>query len=329
MITYIISTFLIGLIFIKLSKMVAIKYDIVDRPNSSVKTHTKVTPYLGGLGIIATFFVSFLLFNTYEMNMKNIIELVALLAMFILGVSDDRFNLSIQIRLIVQFIIAISLVLVGDTLALTGIFPIDLVFTVFGIIFLMNAMNILDILDGLAAGITAIILGAFLILNSFSTGNEFYIFMSIIYITTLVSFLIYNFNPASIFMGDAGSTVLGLFIAIIAINTFNNSTDVSFKFASFIAMSVPIFEVIYVSILRLKKGMSPMHGSKDHFALRKRIMGHSIKETVLLAYGITFMTLITAYIAIDLPLEKLLIMSFGVIVSFIIFGYTLIKVKID
>ena len=75
--------------------------------------------------------------------------------------------------------------------------------------------------------------------------------------------------------------------------------------------------------------MSPMKGSKDHFALRKRILGHSVKESVILAYGITFMTLIASYIAIGLPVEKLWIMLIATVISFIIFGYTLIKVKID
>jgi len=329
MLIQILITFILGLVFVKFAKIVAIKYDIVDRPNSAVKTHTKVTPYLGGLGIILTFYVSFFIFNSFEYTIKHIVELGVLGIMFILGVSDDKFDLSIRFRWIIQFIVAFSLMAVGNVLNLTGIFPLDILFTLIGILFMINAMNILDILDGLAAGITVIILGAFIIINSMLVGNEFYIFISMIYIVTLLAFLVYNFNPASIFMGDAGSTVLGTFLAIIFINTYNNASDVSFQFASFIALAIPIFEVFYVSILRLKKGMNPMKGSKDHFALRKRILGHSIKESVILAYGITLMTLIAAYITIGLPLEKLIIISFAIVVSFIIFGYTLIKVKID
>lgn len=329
MITQLITTFMLGLIFVQFSKKIATKYDIVDRPNSAIKTHTKITPYLGGLGIVLTFFTSFILFNSFDLNLKYSVELIALFTMFILGFLDDKHDLGLRIRWFVQFGVAFALMAVGNVLDLTGIFLLDVIFTTIGILFMINAMNILDILDGLSSGITSIILGSFLILNSFIIGNEFYIFISIIYITSLISFLVYNFNPASIFMGDAGSTVLGLFLAIVFINTYNNAPDISFHFAAFFALSIPIFEVFYVSILRLKKGMSPMKGSKDHFALRKRVMGHSIKETVLLAYGITFMTMITTYITIGQSFDKLLIMSLGVVISFIIFGYTLAKVKID
>ena len=329
MITQLIVTFILGLIFVQMSKKIAIKYDIVDRPNSAIKTHTKITPYLGGLGIILTFFTSFLIFNPIELNTKHIIELFSLFAIFILGFFDDKNGLKITTRLVIQIIIAICLISTGNILHLTDIAILDIVITTIGILFMINAMNILDILDGLSSGITSIILGSFLILNSFITGNEFYMFISIIYITSLIAFLVYNFNPASIFMGDAGSTVLGLFLAIVFINTYNNSPDISFHFAAFFALAIPIFEVFYVSILRLKKGMNPMKGSKDHFALRKRLMGHSVKETVILAYGITFMTMITTYMAIGQSFDKLLIMSLGVVISFIIFGYTLAKVKID
>jgi len=321
--------FILGLFFVELSKKIAIKYNIVDKPNSAVKTHTKATPYLGGLGIILTFYISFFIFNTYKIDNKHLIELLSLFIMFILGLLDDKYNLSIKTRWIVQFAIAFSLIAVENVLNLTGIYIVDFIFTLIGILFMINAMNILDILDGLASGIAIIILSSFLIINSFIGGNEFYSFISIIYIIALLAFLVYNFNPASIFMGDAGSTVLGLFLAIIFINTFNTTDDSSIKFSSFIALSVPIFEVFYVSILRLKKGINPMKGSKDHFALRKRIMGHSVKETVILSYGITLMTLVASYIVIGEPFFKQIVIFTSVVISFIIFGYILSKIKID
>lgn len=321
--------FVVGLFFILISKKIAISLDIVDRPNSSIKTHTKTTPYLGGLGIIATLFFGIFLFREeLEFSSKFIVELGSILLIFILGFLDDKYNLSVLLRLITQFIITISLISVGNILIFTNNFYIDFIVTIIGIIFMINAMNILDILDGLSSGITIIILlSLILILSNFNETT--YLLFSTIYIVALLSFLVFNFNPASIFMGDSGSTVLGLVIAIVFINTYNQSDEISHKLSSLIALSVPIFEVIYVSILRLKKGMSPMKGSKDHFALRKRIMGHSVKESVLLSYGVTFLTLITSYIVYDLSLTKAVIVTFGVIMSFSIFGYILSKVKID
>ncbi len=326
MLNYIII-FLFGLFFVFLSKKIAIKFDIVDRPNSSIKTHTKITPYLGGLGIILTFYIGIGI-EELQFEAKNFIELFAIFSIFLLGLFDDKLNLSVLMRLLVQLTIAIILISVGDILVLTNNFYFDFIFTLIGIMFMINAMNILDILDGLSSGITIIILLNFILILSYYDINT-YITFSIIYIISLLSFLVYNFNPASIFMGDAGSTVLGLFLAIIFINTYNSSEELSHNLASIIALSVPIFEVIYVSILRVKKGKNPMHGSKDHFALRKRIMGHSIKETVILSYSITFLTLIASYITIGLEQDKAIVIFLGVILSFIIFGYTLSKIKID
>jgi len=102
MITQLIITFILGLLFVQFSKKIAIKYDIVDRPNSAIKTHTKVTPYLGGLGIILTFFTSFLIFNPVELNIKHMVELISLFAIFMLGFLDDKNGLKITTRLIVQ-----------------------------------------------------------------------------------------------------------------------------------------------------------------------------------------------------------------------------------
>lgn len=329
MLTTILTTFVIGIIFVQLSKIIAIRYDIVDKPDSNIKTHTKITPYLGGLGIILTFYLSFFIFNSSDFIVKYFIELLSIAGIFLLGLFDDKFKLSIRLRLAIQIFIALLLLFAGNILNITGVLGVDSMLTLFIIIFMINAMNILDILDGLAAGITVIILGTFVIINSLYTGNEFYIFISLIYSVTLVSFLMYNFNPASIFMGDAGSTVLGLFLVIVFINTYNLNEELSHQLASIIALSLPIFEVIYVSVLRLKKGKSPMHGSKDHFALRQRMMGHSVKETVILAYGTTFLTLLTAYVTLGLNNSKAVVIFCGVILSFIIFGYILSKIKID
>jgi len=324
----IMSTFLFGIFFVKISQIIAIKFDIVDRPDSHIKSHKYVTPYLGGLGVILTFFLSFFIFNNYEIELKNTIELLSLFSIFLLGLVDDKYNLSIKTRLFIQSLIVVTLLSTGNIAHLSNIPAFDLAFTFIGIIFLINAMNILDILDGLMSGILIIILIGLITLNTVMASNDFYIFLSAILIVTLISFLVYNFNPSSIFLGDAGSTFSGLFLAIIFINTINSSTHVSFTFSAFIALSIPIFELFYVSILRIRKGISPLHGSKDHFAIRKIIMGHSVREVVLLTYLITLLTIMASYISIGQSLENLLIITTGILITFFIFGYSLSKIKI-
>lgn len=320
--------FIVGLIFLFFTKKIAIKFNILDRPNTAVKTHIKSTPYLGGLGVILTFYFGILIMHDIHFETKHYIELTAIFALFILGLFDDIFNLSVLRRLFVELTIAIVLISVGDILIVTNNFYFDSIFTLIGIIFMINAMNILDILDGLSSGITIIILLNF-ILILLNYNNTTYITLSIIYIVSLLSFLVYNFNPASIFMGDSGSTVIGLFLAIVFINTYNESKELTHNLASIIALSIPIFELIYVSILRVKKGKNPMHGSKDHFALRIKTMGYTVKETVILSYMLTLLTLMVSYITFALNDSKALVIFLVVVFSFVVFGYILSKVKID
>ena len=322
-------TFSLGLLFVKIAQIVAIKFDIVDRPDSHIKTHAFVTPYLGGLGVISTFMVSFYIFNDQELSLKNFVELFSLFSIFLLGALDDKFSLSVKTRLLWQSIIVFFLLYFGNILHLTNIIYIDSLITFFGIITLINAMNILDILDGLMSGIAIIILITLAIINSHSIGNEYYTLLSIIYLVGLSSFLMFNFNPSSIFLGDGGSTMTGLFIAIIFINTVNFSSEVSVGAASLIAISLPLFELCYVSVLRLRKGVSPFIGSKDHFPLRKKIMGHTVKEVAITCYGLTFLTSIAAYLAIFQTFENLVILLIGIVIAYTIFGFNLSKIKIN
>ena len=145
----------------------------------------------------------------------------------------------------------------------------------------------------------------------------------------LASFLIFNFNPASIFMGDAGSTFLGLFIVIMFINSFNTVQWISYRISTCMAISVPLFEMIYVIILRTRKGLNPMMGSKDHFPLRLHFMGFTVKQAVLISYFVTVTSCLAAFIVLDKKPAFIIGISLFLLTGFISFGWYLSKVSVD
>lgn len=300
-------------------RWLAIKLQIVDAPTTSVKTHTKTTPYLGGIAILFSGLLGLLVFQEGDLQNKQILEIVALLVISILGLLDDKFGLSIGIRWVFQLFTVALLIGAGNILGLTDNYTVNVCFTCFGILFMINAMNILDIMDGLAGGLTTIMLIGFVLLNNELAINSYYSELSSIFIFALLGFLIFNFNPAKIFMGDCGSTTLGVLLSILFINTYNLSPTEGGKASAFILLTLPIFEVVFVSIIRIKKGLNPMHGSKDHFALRLRFMGYSIKQSVLIAYVLCAFCVLMAYFAISLSgtsLIQLLVVLIFFVISF-------------
>lgn len=310
-------------------RKLAIKLGIVDAPTTKVKTHTKTTPYLGGIAILFSGLLGLLFFQDSPLQDKQFIEIGALLVISLLGLVDDKFGLSIQIRWVFQALTVCLLIYSGNILNFSDNNTINIAFTCFGILFMINAMNILDIMDGLAGGLTTIMLAGFVLLNTSLSINPYYTDLSTFFIFSLLGFLIFNFNPAKIFMGDCGSTTLGVLLSILFINTFNACPTDGGKVSAFILLALPIFEVIFVSIIRIKKGLNPMHGSKDHFALRLRFMGFSIRQSVLIAYMLCIICVATAYFAIPLQGLSLIILTAALAFSFLSFGKTMSKVVVQ
>jgi UDP-GlcNAc:undecaprenyl-phosphate GlcNAc-1-phosphate transferase len=322
-------TFVFGVIAVKLSRVLAINTGFVDHPDTAVKTHQKSTPYLGGLGIFTTFIISSVFFLNHSLDVSLIIELSCLAFVFFLGLLDDRYALSVHSRLISHCLVASILIFNGNIMSVFGYQWANILFTFGGIILMINAFNILDILDGLAAGISIIIISTLcLILSEISPSNA-YFYLGLFFAVSLMAFLVFNFNPAKIFMGDAGSTLIGLFISIMCIKVFNQSPGGSFKAGSLFAVSIPVFEVFYVSCLRIRKGLNPMMGSKDHFPLRIRKMGFSIKQTVLLCYFITLCSSIFSLIAIGKSFIFVFLSGVFLLVGYLGLGIFLAKVKVE
>ena len=161
------------------------------------------------------------------------------------------------------------------------------------IVLMINAFNFLDNMDGLSAGI-AVITSSILFIATALNGQIFIGGLAIVFIGTLLGFLVFNFPPAKIFMGDAGSLVIGFFVALLSLRTtyYNQAQSGSWYpvFVPLVVMAVPLYDFISVTFLRMCQGKSPFVGDTQHFSHRIKKHGLSDTQTVLTLYLATFCT---------------------------------------
>ena len=213
----------------------------------------------------------------------------------LLGIYDDLVQLMPLTKFMGQLFSSILCVLLGlkTTIFLTPV--INYVFSVFWILFIVNALNFIDVCDGLAASICAI---TFLLIGVLSHEPRISCFL-IAGVT--IGFLFFNFPKASIFLGDAGSHLLGFLLAAVGIvGTEDFSPFDSIIWMLFIAI-VPVFELLFITIVRIKKGKQWWKGSPDHFSLRMQAVGFERWHVDVIA---TLIAAIFVGIAFTLPYVK-------------------------
>lgn len=227
--------------------------------------------------------------------------LLAMLAMHLLGLIDDRKALGPYSKLLAQLAIVTGLVLASDDLRLLtalGTIP-SILLTIFWIVAITNAFNFLDNMDGLSAGIAAVCTVAFLV-AALWIGQWFVAGTLALLLGALLGFLCFNFSPASIFMGDSGSLLIGLMLGILTVRTTFLPPDKPWGagwyavFAPVIVLAVPLYDLIVVSLIRLSRGKSPFVGDTNHFSHRLVARGMSRRTAVLCLYLITAATAVAA-----------------------------------
>ena len=244
--------------------------------------------------------------------------LLAMLGIHLLGLWDDRRALGPWIKLAIQLGIITALIVAMEILArhtpslrlriLTaldqrlGLGPIpSIVLTVLWIGGITNAFNFLDNMDGLSAGIAAVCATAFLI-TALSIQQYFVAGMLAMLLGSLLAFLCFNFPPASIFMGDSGSLLIGFVLGILTVRTtyLPPGLDIASGwyalFAPVIVLALPLYDFIVVSAIRISRGKSPFVGDTNHFSHRLVARGMSRRTAVLCLYLITAATSIAAII---------------------------------
>jgi UDP-GlcNAc:undecaprenyl-phosphate GlcNAc-1-phosphate transferase len=249
----------------------------------------------------------------------------AALCMHLLGLRDDRKAMGPWSKLILQLSIITALVLLNPEIrALTFLGnPLSILVTILWIGAVTNAFNFLDNMDGLSAGVAAVCTAAFLI-ATLSIQQWFVAASLSLLLGSLLGFLCFNFSPASIFMGDSGSLVIGLLLGTLTVRTTFLPPGTAFGagwyavFAPVIVLAVPLYDLVVVSAIRLMRGKSPFVGDTNHFSHRLVSRGMSRRTAVLCLYLITAATAVaaiilahapTAFVAILVFLQTLLILG--------------------
>lgn len=286
----IVIPFLFVALFMPIIKRTAIHINALDIPNKR-KVHKVPIPRLGGLGIYAGFLLGYMLFGYESIQMNSI--LIGSFIIIMIGIIDDINSVPAKYKFIGQLIAASIVTFYGqitlNDLSAFGIYinfgNLNQIITTIFIVAIMNCMNIIDGLDGLAGGISAIyflMIGIIAIIFN-STGLD--MILSFIMLGATLGFLIHNFYPASIFMGDSGSLFLGYIISIISLLGYKNVTFTSFIIPIFL-LAIPIMDTLFAIIRRLLKHESIAMPDKSHLHHQLLKLNFSIKKAVLIIYAV-------------------------------------------
>lgn len=285
------ASFLVSLVLVPICKKVSIHINALDYPNER-KVHKHPMPRLGGLAFYLSFLICYMIFGNITTQMLSIV--IASFVIILFGIVDDINPLKARYKLIGQIIAACIIVFYGNiVLKEAYIFNYYLTFgslspylTIFFILACINAINLIDGLDGLSSGISSIYfltVAIIAVLTNRLGGLD--IILSIIMSGATLGFLVYNFPPAKIFMGDTGSQFLGFIVAIIALIGFKNITFNSLV-VPIVILAIPIFDTLFAIIRRTLKGESIGTPDKEHFHHQLLKMRFSTRTTVLIIYAI-------------------------------------------
>jgi UDP-GlcNAc:undecaprenyl-phosphate GlcNAc-1-phosphate transferase len=280
-----ITYFTVGLLT-PVMKKVAISKKILDTPISAHKSHTQAVPYLGGVAIlIGVVLVSYSALIPDGLTRNNFWLATSVLApavvMGLVGLWDDIKNLPPLPRFIGQsiagLVVAILLVISKNVANPTGSTYIDVIITAIWVVGICNSINFFDNLDGGAAG-TVAISAIFLTYLALRNGQSFIAALAIVVAGGTLGFLIWNRTPARIYMGDAGALFLGVLLATLTIRL---NPDTKTQVASFatpiLLLAIPILDTSVAVFSRLRRGISPFQGGKDHLSHRLIRLGISRK----------------------------------------------------
>jgi len=271
----------------------AYRIGAVDEPRERGLSHSAM-PRLGGIAIFVGVLVSAILFLPMDGNFGAIIAGAAVIT--VVGALDDIFELSAPLKLGGQVAAALIPVLEGvrvQSFTLPLIHRVELgdvgiPLTVLGIVLIMNVVNFSDGIDGLAAGVCAIAAAAFVVI-AFDLERANAAVLSAIIAGAALGFLVHNFHPATVFMGDCGSNLLGLLLACVAVEGTLKTQSVIALVLPLVVLAVPFLDTTFVVLKRLKYRKPVYQADREHFHHRMDRIGFSTRRTVLYLYAWTLM----------------------------------------
>lgn len=286
-----IGSLFLGLVFTFLVKKLALRIGILDQP-SERKIHQRPIPLWGGLAVYLAYCIPILAFAFKEaVNMKSL--LFGGLPVLLIGLLDDIKPVSGMIKFILLIILTAWLSKYGIIVKISGFYPLNLLVTVLWIVGITSAFNAIDNMDGLACGVSGIIALLFFIVALTSRQWSFGL-LSCAIGGAVLGFSPFNFYPAKIFLGNGGSLFLGFTLGTIAIMGVWSSNPVIAYAIPLLIMAIPIFDIVYVVLLRYKEGLTPSikeiidYCGKDHLSHRLMALGLGQRQVVVLLYLLSF-----------------------------------------
>lgn len=282
-----------ALLIVALMKIAHSKKILLDIPNNR-SSHHKATPKVGGIAIFFLLSCSAIIYP--EFLTYHLLSVFAILLVFTIGVVDDFLDLSPYPKFFVMIISSLMVIYDGYTISSLGTYfgtattlgILTIPFTVFAIVGFTNAMNLIDGLDGLSGSVSAVILAGFTYIG-YIHNDITVLYLSSILLLGVIIFLLFNLNPAKIFLGDSGALLVGFTVSIIGVKLLDYISPTSVFFLT----GIPILDTLYVMVNRVLNKKSPFKADKTH--LHHNILRHTqdAKKTVqILALSQVMFTLI-------------------------------------
>lgn len=313
-------------IVLRVAYPLALKYRFVDSPNER-KAHKGEVPLIGGIGMFLGFMIAFLFFEPDLKHSWAFLMVSTLL--FIVGVMDDRHNISVRLRFFLQMIAVLLMtssanVMVTDLGDLFSMGNLNLAnwaipFTVIATIGSLNATNMIDGIDGLAGSTSLICFLAVLVL--YSMAGEMAI-KPLLFVAVLIPFIYRNLRKGSkVFMGDGGATFLGLGVAWVLVDATQGENAVMNPITALWLFAIPLIDMWAIMYRRVRKGQSPFMADRDHLHHIFLRAGYSDRATLntMSLLALVFATMGVLGEVFDIP-EWLMFAGFILVLSFYIWG---------
>ena len=285
--------FLVSLLIAAIStpffRNLALKQKILDTPNSERKIQRTAVPYLGGFGIaLAVVLTTFVAITFSEATSENYFLALSVLApaivLGLIGFIDDKKHLTPLSRFIAQtfagVFTALVLILTNTVGNPTNSVFLDVLLTIIWVVGICNAINFFDNMDGAAGGISALSGFGFAVIG-LQNGQYFVAAFGLVLSGACVGYLFWNWNPAKIYMGDAGALFIGIILAALAVRVDPVSVSgIGAFFVPICVLALPILDTTTVVIDRLRRKVSPFEGGLDHLSHRLRRKGLSVRQSV-------------------------------------------------
>jgi UDP-GlcNAc:undecaprenyl-phosphate/decaprenyl-phosphate GlcNAc-1-phosphate transferase len=313
------SSFILAALVTPIASKIAIRNKIIDKPGLH-KTHARPQPLLGGLAIFTGFAATMLLFLDVDEKLVSLVT--ATLVLLVTGLLDDIYDLKPILKLTGQTAAASIVVLWNDHLFIFMLeyferfyIPGFIVFVLIigWIVLMINAFNIIDGLDGLAAGTAAVIFLAMAVLSILTGGNPNILGVQLIGLGACLGFLIFNFHPAKIFMGDTGSMLLGFVLATTHLFTIKYPFSAQLVLGSIFVFAYPALDITFTIFRRLNSHSPLFKADRGHIHHILRSLGLSVRKTVLIIYAVNVFFAVIAIILLGLDIRPYFLLLVGVL----------------